>query len=170
MAALIFVAPAPPSRAQQGKCVAAPSGLIGWWRGEDNASDAVSKEPATLDTASYGEGKVGRAFTFANTETTVRFAASDKRNDQVQNGFTLELWVKPLDARTGEPLVECRKDENAVGVHLWIYDQDGRIWGNVVDTAGVAHVVSLGRRFAARRRLAAHRAGLRPRRFRRHLP
>ena len=143
-ALLFFAAPSPPSRAQAEQCVAAPSGLIGWWRGEDNAVDAVSKAPATLDTASYVAGKVGRAFNFANTATTVRFAASARRNEQVQNGFTLELWVKPLDAATGEPLIEFRDKQDGVGVHLWIYDQTGRIWGNVRDTMGGDHGIASG--------------------------
>jgi len=141
--ALSQVARAQESAATE-KCVASPSGLIGWWRGEGDANDVLSKESATLDTASYATGKVGRAFSFANSETTLRFAGNEKRNNETQNGFTLEFWVNPRNAEPSEPLVEFRKDDQNVGVHLWIYDQAGMIWGNVMDTTGNHHVISTG--------------------------
>lgn len=142
---LLLFASLQPAHAQQGagneKCVAAPAGMIGWWRGEGDAVDAVSKEAASQDSVSYSAGKVGRAFDFTSTETLIRIPASDKRNEETHNGFTLELWVNPRDTESGQPLVEFRKDDKNVGAHLWIYDRKGRIWGNIRDIEAVDHTI-----------------------------
>jgi hypothetical protein len=61
---LPIVAPAPPSGAAVG-LRGAPSGLVSWWRGEDDASDETGENPGIeRDTVRYTDGIVGRAFRF----------------------------------------------------------------------------------------------------------
>ena len=149
LATLLVLAPLQVSRAQKeeakesvaaASCVEAPAGLIGWWRGEESAVDAVSKEAALQDSVSYGAGKVGRDFDFSTTETVVRLPASEKRNEETRNGFTFEFWMNPLDIESGHPLIEFRNDQK-VGLHIWIYDAVGRLWVNLRDTEGEDHSI-----------------------------
>jgi uncharacterized repeat protein (TIGR02543 family) len=73
-------------------CVAPPSGLIGWWRGEGNADDAVGENVGTLaGGVAFADGKVGQAFGFDGTGE-VRIDDAPALNVQQ---FTIDAWVYP---------------------------------------------------------------------------
>ena len=66
-------------------------GLISWWRGEGNASDAMGVHPGTpLGGLAYTAGQVGQAFSLNGQNAAV--ALGDWFTLQQ---FTLSLWVKP---------------------------------------------------------------------------
>src|SRR4029077_10656514 len=53
-------------------CVAAPAGLVGWWTGDGNTVDIAGNNSATLQNgATYGNGEVGQALSFAGNGTAV---------------------------------------------------------------------------------------------------
>ncbi len=46
-----------------GTCVAPPGGMVGWWRGEDNANDQLGLNNGILQNgATFAPGEVGAAF------------------------------------------------------------------------------------------------------------
>ena len=77
-------------------CAPAPSGIVGWWRGQSNTLDAVNGNsglPAVGASVSYTNGEVGAAFQFG---PYVRVPASSNLNVGAGAGLTLELWIYPL--------------------------------------------------------------------------
>ena len=88
----------PPQLQAQGRVVP-PSGLVGWWPGDDNADDIQDGNPGTLvGGATFAAGNVGPAFSLAGAGSgnAVRigdvldgvFAGPDKK-------FTIDFWVNP---------------------------------------------------------------------------
>ncbi len=76
--------------------VLAPSGLVGWWRGESNAVDSVGVNNGTLaGNTAYGWGKVGQAFGFDGSRDGVQLGnpASLRLQD-----FTIETWIKRISS------------------------------------------------------------------------
>jgi hypothetical protein len=84
-----FSAPTPPS------CAPPPSGLVGWWRGENSAADAAGGNNGTIagtGTVTYGAGVVGQAFVFDGTHRD-RIDLGNPTTLRLED-FTLEAWVK----------------------------------------------------------------------------
>ncbi len=76
--------------------IPAPPGLVGWWRGENDALDALGGINGTIQgSVRYVPGKVGRAFEFNGVDSGVQLenAASLHLQD-----FTVEAWVKRSSA------------------------------------------------------------------------
>lgn len=83
------------TQAPPGVCVAAPTNMISWWRGEDSTADAVGGNNGTIagtGTVTYGPGVVGQAFVFDGTHRD-RIDLGNPISLQLQD-FTLEAWVK----------------------------------------------------------------------------
>ncbi|NOS71545.1 MAG: hypothetical protein HOP33_16670 [Verrucomicrobia bacterium] len=73
-------------------CAPAPSGLVGWWRAEENTFDVQSGNFGTLmGNTTFGTGRVGQAFVFDGSGDGV--SVGNPTNLQLQN-FTIEAWVK----------------------------------------------------------------------------
>ena len=71
-------------------CVAVPSGLVGWWSGEGDASDRLGRSPGTLQNgATFGGGKAGQGFSFPGTGTVLVQATADLD----LSTMTLEAWI-----------------------------------------------------------------------------
>jgi sugar lactone lactonase YvrE len=74
-------------------CVNAPSGMIGWWRGEGDATDAVGINNGTLYSAvGFVPGEVGSAFSF-NGSSYVSIPDSPSL-DALTSAITVEAWFK----------------------------------------------------------------------------
>lgn len=72
-------------------CVSPPSGLVGWWRGQNNAKDAIAGNNGNLQTTTFATGKVGQGFSFAPSGVVI----PNQANYDVQSpGFTAEFWMK----------------------------------------------------------------------------
>src|SRR6266550_2718781 len=75
-------------------CTPAPVGLVSWWSGDGNALDSRSRNNGTLvGSASFGAGKVGQAFDFANPGGSVEIP--DASNLNILSSFTAEAWIFP---------------------------------------------------------------------------
>jgi hypothetical protein len=80
-------------------CVAAPSGLVSWWRGEGSTADAADANNGTVagfGTFGYGPGVVGQAFVFDGIHRD-RVDVGNPINLQLQD-FTIEAWIKRSSA------------------------------------------------------------------------
>jgi hypothetical protein len=77
-------------------CVAAVSGMIGWWLGDGNTNDIVGGNNGTLrGNATFATGEVGMAFSFSGM--TDALDVGNPASLQLQN-FTMAAWVKRSDA------------------------------------------------------------------------
>jgi len=77
-------------------CASTPSGLVGWWRAQENALDAGGGNNGTLvGNTAYAAGQVGQAFSFDGNSDAVR--VGNPANLQLQN-FTIEAWIKRASA------------------------------------------------------------------------
>lgn len=79
-------------------CVAAPSGLVSWWRMDGSSNDSVDGNPGTLENgAAFAEGKVGQAVTLDGIDDHVRIPAAANLNPSAS--FSLEAWIYPTVAK-----------------------------------------------------------------------
>src|SRR5205085_761073 len=67
-------------------------GTTGWWKGENNANDAVDGSNGTLNGgATFATGKVGQAFSFNGISSFVQVPHSSRINPIAS--FSIEAWV-----------------------------------------------------------------------------
>ncbi|HWX21951.1 MAG TPA: LamG-like jellyroll fold domain-containing protein, partial [Candidatus Binatia bacterium] len=77
--------------------VFAPSGLLGWWRGESNALDQLGSHNGTLQgNAAYAPGRVGTAFKLDGVNSYVNLGTWSAGSN-----WTLEAWVNPSSLPSG---------------------------------------------------------------------
>lgn len=78
--------------AQAADCDPPPSGMVGWWKGEDNANDSISTNNGALSPtgAGYAPGMIGQAFRFDGTNGYVQIPDSDALKP---TNVTIEAWV-----------------------------------------------------------------------------
>ena len=77
--------------------IAPPSGLVSWWRGENNGLDTLGANNGTLHSASsfaFAAGKVGQAFSFSGAATEYIDAASSASLNFGANDFAIATWIK----------------------------------------------------------------------------
>lgn len=94
-----------------------PSGLVALWSGEGNGGDTVGGNKMELTDISFAEGKVGQAFSFNGTSSTIRIPASPALDIGVGGGFTIMAWIKPADIAGLHPLFQW---SDSPPLNLWI--------------------------------------------------
>lgn len=83
-----------PCHVQAASCVAAPSGLVGWWRAENSASDSAGTNNGVLVNSVYIEpGLVGQCFHFVSGPNP-KVRVPDSPALQLTNSLTIEGWIK----------------------------------------------------------------------------
>jgi hypothetical protein len=119
-------------------CTAIPSGMVSWWRGENNANDSYGVNGATFG-GSYMGGQVGQTFRIIDSASVVTIPASTSLNVGTGNGFTVEGWMNVYDDDTGgHPVFEWAGAN--YGVQMWAnYSSLGCLFVNLFDTSGVSH-------------------------------
>ena len=79
--------------ASAGDCSPPPGGIVSWWRGENNALDAMSGNNGVLQNgASFSAGEDGQAFSFNGINSYV--AIPKAPNLDVSNQVTIEFWMR----------------------------------------------------------------------------
>ncbi len=95
-------------------------GIVGWWRGEGNASDSSDPENngnngRLIGRFNFPDGEVGQAFQFQDAGTQFQFAGTNTYVQIPQSptldvgqggGFTVEGWINPTNLARPQPLVE----------------------------------------------------------------
>lgn len=77
-------------------CVPVPSGLVGWWPAEGDATDVTGENPGVLmNGATFAAGKVGQAFSFDGIASYVQ--VPDNPSLHCTNGLTIEAWIYPTN-------------------------------------------------------------------------
>lgn len=93
-----------------GAPLSAPSGLVGWWRGEGNASDSVQtnhgEAPNGID---FVPGMVGRGFVFYGTNQYIEISNAPSLNPT--GALTLEAWVRPSGRTATGAMIIVAKDD-----------------------------------------------------------
>jgi hypothetical protein len=74
-------------------CVNPPSGLVSWWKAENNAMDPISGQNGTLQNGViFTPGEVGQGFGFNGTDSYVNIPSSEALKPT--GPFTFEAWIK----------------------------------------------------------------------------
>jgi hypothetical protein len=132
-------------------CVQPPANLAAWWPFDGNGSDIQGGNFLTFTgNPAFVTGEVGQAVSLANPNTYAKASASSSLNVGSANGFTVDAWIKPTEADVSSqhPLLEWNTGDGFFGVHLWLSVTfsgsvgPGNLFGNIIDTVGVNHVIS----------------------------
>jgi hypothetical protein len=123
-------------------CLPPAAGLMGWWKGESDASDSLVANPGTMGVGvEITTGHVGNGFWHAPNSAGIRIPASPALNVGTGSGLTIEGWIKPLNLMAS-PLVEWKNaGTNSLGAHFWVggFSGPGTLYANLVDSSGVFH-------------------------------
>ena len=75
-------------------CYAQPSGLVSWWKGNDDATDHMGNNNGTLENgAGFALGEVGDAFSLNGSNQYVLIGQPVPADLQIQNHITLSAWI-----------------------------------------------------------------------------
>ncbi len=78
----------------QASCAAPPAGVVSWWPGENDASDALRINHGTVqNNATFDVGMTGQAFSFAGVNQAVEIAYD--ASFFATPAFSVEAWVNP---------------------------------------------------------------------------
>src|SRR5262249_26114418 len=104
--------------------VAAPSGLVSWWTGNNTGADAVGGNNATLlGNTTYATGEVGKAFSFwVNDKATV----PDSDSLKFTSSMSIEGWIK-IDYLRGGNILFRGDDRGGWDPYILGFGSDGRI-------------------------------------------
>jgi len=119
-----------------------PPGLVVLWSGEGNGNDSVGGNKAILTDISFEEGKVGRAFSFNGTSSSIMIPASRSLDVGADDGFTITAWIKPSDVNGLHPIVQWSDN---YALNLWIGVrpfENGVLRGDIVEPGGNHFLVS----------------------------
>jgi uncharacterized repeat protein (TIGR03803 family) len=107
-------------------CTGPPSGLVNWWRGENNGADSAGANTAFLSNGvAFATGEVGRAFSFDGIDDVLGVNAS-----AIAPPWSAEFWVN-RQATTNDSAVLI--GDNATALKLEQYPNTKKvgytIWG-----------------------------------------
>lgn len=122
-----------------------PDGLVGWWKAENNAVDAIGTNHGIITgQLGYAPCMVGQGFLFhGGTNDGVWIPASVTLDVGLGAGFTVEAWITPSDT-AGAPIVEWMGTHigEPYGSHiLQGLAAPGYLYANIVDIEGRYHIM-----------------------------
>ena len=104
--------------------VAHPVGLVAWWPGESAVNEIIGGRHGALNSgATFGAGKVGRAFAFDGVNDFVE-VANHSSLSLAGSGFSIECWVQPTVATGSRTIADKRSADGSTASYL-LYLQDG---------------------------------------------
>src|SRR5262245_48625303 len=107
----------------------AQAGMIGWWRGEGNANDALGANNGTLQNgATFAAGMVGQAFSLDGANDFVGNIGTTSTFSFMQNTgvFTIEAWIKLSDPNSStEQAITANTTTTADRGHYFTWDNSG---------------------------------------------
>jgi hypothetical protein len=83
-----------------------PPGLVALWSGDGNGSDSAGGNKMEMTDIAFAEGKVGQAFSFNGTSSSIRIPASQSLDVGAGDGFTIMAWIKPTQIDGYHPLFQ----------------------------------------------------------------
>src|SRR6266542_1810104 len=124
-------------------CVKPPSGLVSWWKGDGNATDATGSNNGALGgNATFAPGLDGQAFSFDGDKDGV--TVGNPASLQLQS-FTIEAWIKR--ASTNLASLDVFQAGSVFGYGYAGYDfvvtDDGRLALGKVGISAVASTRSI---------------------------
>jgi len=106
---------------------AAAASMVGWWRGNDDATDHVGGNNGTLENgAGFALGETGDAFSFNGNDQYVLIGQPVPANLQLQNAFTLSAWIYvtsyPANVGSGpyQAIVGTEEGTNHAGIAIYL--------------------------------------------------
>ena len=125
-----------------GAAGAHPAGLVALWSGEGDGVDSAGGNLATLTDISFAEGKVGQAFAFNGSSSSIRIPAAPALDIGAGEGFTIMAWLKPSRVDGQHPLLAW-SDENPLNLWIGIRPyENGVLMGTIASEAGNHFLVS----------------------------
>ena len=128
------------------RCVTPPSDLVSWWDGDDNPFDRQDSNHGTLQNgATFGAGKVGRAFSFSGLNQRVEVPNSPSLD--LTNAVTLDAWVAPsqVGEGTGGTTFIAKGDLTDANNQSYdlVYAPNGTVLMRVGNSSGLDQVASV---------------------------
>ncbi|HEY0108359.1 MAG TPA: LamG domain-containing protein, partial [Fibrella sp.] len=119
----------------QAQCVPKPSGIVAWWKAENNAIDSVGGNNGTLNHgATFAAGKVGQAFSFDGVDDKI--TVRDAENLKLTSSLTLEAWVLvtalPRNADAGWGKILLRGDDrDGIDPYFLAVNANGNVYFHI---------------------------------------
>lgn len=83
-----------PTASGGGECLPAPSGLVAWWKGENNAQDAVGgNNGMLLGETDFTPAEAGQGFNFDGTQPSCVHIPYNP--NLITSNYTVEAWIDP---------------------------------------------------------------------------
>ena len=112
------------------------SGLIAWWKAEDNAYDSVGGNNGTpMNGATYGTGRVGQAFSFDGVNDYVEMPNSDSLNFGANQPMSINMWVKRTST-SGSQIIFAKRPGCGAQVHYQLQWYEPNNWMTFCSTNG----------------------------------
>jgi len=126
-------------------CAPAPSGLVSWWPGENDATDVVGGSSGTQVNVTNIPAEVGKGFSFTGNNSYVQI--SDSPSLEFTNELTLELWYKDTGCTPGRlyGLIAKRAPYPGgcnYGINIDLYNTSNRLQVYLQDPAYISYQVS----------------------------
>ena len=117
-------------------CVNPSVAPLAWWRGEDNADDAVGERNGVDSGVTYGPGIVGRAFSFDGVDDVIEL--SEAQSFYPAGSFSIEAWIRLPEGASGTLIERYECGNTCVsGVSNSVFRvgiSDGTLFGYVRDS------------------------------------
>jgi hypothetical protein len=125
-------------------CVAAPAGLVSWWRAEGNALDSVYNNNGTLlNGPAFTNAAAGQGFDFDGVDDRLIVSNSAALNFGAGQDFSIETWIRALPSATAfgvMSIVEKRRATDIIGaIGYSLYLDSGRLSCQLSPAPGDTH-------------------------------
>jgi hypothetical protein len=130
-----------------GACYTQPSGLVSWWKGDDDATDHMGNNNGTLvNGAGFAVGQVNDAFSFNGSNQYVLIGQPVPADLQLQNNFAYSAWIyitnyPSMLGGTWGTIVGSEYGSNHSGIGLYI---GGSVTGSEVNVPPGAIDLDIG--------------------------